>query len=124
MSDPPPIPPGARTFFAAAVSIGLLWQALLIVLAFQHAEPLGRMLREAAIQPPVVTRLFLSTYPFWPAGLVLSAIAVFAPIRRQATSQTTLAFMAAVPLLVALFFQVWTNEAVVAPLYDIIRRLQ
>ena len=108
-------PPGARTFFAIAGSIGMLWQTILIVLAYQHADPLRELLRNGGLVPPLVTRLFLATYPWWPLGLLLSALAVFLPLRRASSSQTTLAFMAAVPLLVALFFQVWTNEAAVAP---------
>src|SRR6266436_3233776 len=93
--------PGSRTFFTAAGAIGLLWQVILIAFAFQHAESLRMLLQGAGIQPFIVTRLFLTTYKWWPLVLALSAVAVFVPLRRPTTSPTALALIAAIPLFVA-----------------------
>ena len=114
---------GPRTFFTVAGAIGLLWQVILIVLAFQHAEPLRVMLHDAGIEPAIITRLYLATYPWWPALLLLSALAVFVPLRRTTISPTAMALVAAIPLFVAMLLQTWLNEAATAPLYQIIRQL-
>lgn len=114
---------GPRTFFAAAGGVGLLWQVILVALAYQHAESLRAMLQTAGIEPGAATRLFFATYRFWPVVVALSAVAVFAPLRRAATSPRALALIAAVPLLIGMLLQTWLNEAATAPLYQIIERL-
>jgi hypothetical protein len=114
---------GPRTFFTIAGAIGLLWQAILIALAFQHAEPLRKLLHDAGIEPTGVTRLYISTYPWWPVVLGLSALADFVPLRRQTISPAAMAVIAAVPLFVAMLLQTWLNEAATEPLYQIIRQL-
>jgi hypothetical protein len=115
--------PGARTFFTVAGGIGLLWQAILIALAFQHADALRVILHDAGIQPAIVTRLFFATYKWWPIVLALSGAAVFVPLRRATMSPTELAMVAAIPLFVAMLLQTWLNEAATAPLYQIIQRI-
>ena len=113
-----------RSLLAIVAAIGLAWQLVLIVLAFRHGNALRIFLRDLGVQPPMVTRLFLATYEWWPVMLVLSALVAFLPLRRMSRLQTRAILAAAVPLLVGLILQAWTDEAAIAPLYQIIRTVK
>jgi len=116
-------PPSSRAIVALAAAFGVAWQLLVVALAFRHAPILRDFLRDAGVQPPMLTRLFLASYQWWPLAPLLSALLAFVSAARRPRSVTAAGATALLPLLVGLVLQAWANEAAIAPLYHLIRTI-
>lgn len=105
------------------LTAALLWQLYAVFLAVHEAPRFGPLLSGLGMEPPLITRAFFASYRYWvaiPAGFALLSIDL---LRRHEPRIAYFSSVLAGSFGSALILHAWLQQALSAPLADILQKI-
>ena len=112
-----------KAIAAVALAASIAWQLYAVALARWYAPRFRELFEGLGAPLPSITLLFLASYPYWFLVPLLFAVLALFAIRRQPPSVAYLGALLAMSFASALALHGWLQEAVYAPLYAILDKI-
>ena len=116
--------PAGKPFFLATAGVGIAAQCIVAAMAWRSGGELRQVLSSIGVMPPLVTRGFLATYPWWLASPLVCGLLVTGVVRRPVESERRAVVVLILSIGAALGLELWLHAAWMEPLMAIVRQVR